>query len=912
MCGHAGRIAALASLLLVFARLEDACFNNSLEVVLESRTITAGQLISKVDLDGCQQGTLQIGSSDARFVMKSGVLYAVSGFNATADQITFDIYLEDSVTQDPSKIHVRLLFAAKLKEQGRKRRAVLLHRQKRRWQPMPFKLTENSIGPFPKYVQTIRSDDEQGHTISYHISGQGVDKHPANLFSVESDTGRIFVSRPVDREEFPSFKLFGKAIRKGGIMHERLLDLTIKVMDVNDNVPMFTEKEFVVNFPECSAAGTSVTTLIATDKDEPNTINTLLVYRILSQEPSSRFGSFFSIDGKTGEIKTNSDKLNREEQNTYTLEVEVQDLDGKSYGLSSRGKVVIHLTDMNDHPPTFKESRYTIDVKETESNIMVLRMPVEDKDIAGTNASRAVFKIVKGNENGNFNVSTDPKTNEGLLYVVKPLDAETTRLLQLDVAVENEAPLIGKASQQQVAKVTVNVLDVDEGPEFVPSVKHLWTEENVALRTTLGSFTARDPETQSSDNIRYRKLTDPADWVSIDPNTGQIQTAAILDRESMYVKHNKYNVTVLAMEDKDHSRSCTGTVVINLHDVNDNSPVISNTNLYICENGDHHFVNISAEDLDASPNAAPFTFLLPNDPLEIKKKWEIFDNAGSYAFMKPKGSLIPGHYKVPIIIQDQQHHETKDTLKIVICECPNKLNCAGRLASKKAVLGGLGILVMFLAALCLLCLLLAAFALYCGGDRKIKAPLGSQGQYHQTLIVSNEEGGGQQDMNLSSLDVPVNHGENMRQMHGTLGMGTGSGVKQTFSSFRGAGTEVDMGQQMVDGSSGAFYDQNGTLIVDRTLYVDGGTIVDDDYTMGRRKSHGLMELLRSQVDRVYEDEQDDQEMPFEYVHGYPHDGENSVQGSVGYDSDMMDPSRVDYMNGVGTKFGTLTNISLKK
>lgn len=74
--------------------------------------------------------------------------------------------------------------------------------------------------------------------------------------------------------------------------------------------------------------------------------------------------------------------------------------------------------------------------------------------------------------------------------------------MQLDVAVENEAPLIGKASRQQVAKVTVNVLDVDEGPEFVPSVKHLWTEENVPLSTILGSFTARDPETKSSDNIR--------------------------------------------------------------------------------------------------------------------------------------------------------------------------------------------------------------------------------------------------------------------------------------------------------------------------------------------------------------------------------------------------------------------------
>ncbi|XP_078254151.1 desmocollin-1-like isoform X2 [Rhinoraja longicauda] len=832
MCGHAGRIAALASLFLVFARLECACVDDSLEVALPSRTIKAEHLISKVDLDGCHQGTLQISATDSNFVMESdGSLYVVHDLNATADQMTFDVDLKDSVTSDTWKIHIRLLFPANLQESGRKRRAVLLSRQKRRWRPFPFTITEKSLGPFPEYVGTIRSDDEQDYKILYEITGAGVNEPPVNLFTVEPETGKIFVHRPVDREIYPVFRLTGNARRMGGEIYERPLDLTIKVQDVNDNIPRFTEEEFVVNLPERSATGTSLLNLTATDKDQAKTLNTLLAYRILSQVPLSRHGSLFSIDGKTGEIKTNSDKLDREEQDIYTLEVEVRDLQGKSYGLSSKGKVVIHITDMNDHPPTFKESRYTIEVKENENNIMVLRMPIEDQDVAGTEASRAVFKIVKGNENGNFNISTDPKTNEGLLYLVKPLDAEETSSLQLDVAVENEMPLIRKSTKQQVAVVTVKVLDVDEGPEFVPPVMQLWTKENVALGTVLGSYTAKDPETQSSSGIRYRKLTDLADWVSIDSMTGQIRTTAVLDRESRHVKHNKYNVTVVAMEER------------------------------------------------------------------------------TYAFMKPKGSVIPGHFKVPIIIQDQQHQETKDTLNIDICECPGLLSCASRLSSKKAVLGGLGILVMLLAALCLLCLLLATVALYCGGGRKTKLPLSSQGQYQQTLIRSNVEGGGQQDMNLSSLDVPVNHGENIGQMPTRFDE---SGVKCTSSSFGGVGTAMGMGQQMVDGSSGAFYDHTGTLIVDRTDYVDGGTTVGDTHTFGHRRSHGLMELLRSQVDQVYEDEQDDNEMPFEYVRGYPHDGENSVQGSIGYDSDRVNINRVDYMNGVGNTFGTLTNISLKK
>lgn len=49
----------------------------------------------------------------------------------------------------------------------------------------------------------------------------------------------------------------------------------------------------------------------------------------------------------------------------------------------------------------------------------ILRMKVTDADEPDTPASRPVFKILKGNEEGNYMIETDPKTNEGVLSVVK-------------------------------------------------------------------------------------------------------------------------------------------------------------------------------------------------------------------------------------------------------------------------------------------------------------------------------------------------------------------------------------------------------------------------------------------------------------------------------------------------------------
>ena len=52
----------------------------------------------------------------------------------------------------------------------------------------------------------------------------------------------------------------------------------------------------------------------------------------------------------------------------------------------------------------------------------------------------------------------------------------------------------------------------------------------------------------------YRILRDPAGWLAMDPDSGQVTAAGILDREDeQFVRNNIYEVMVLATDDGESS-----------------------------------------------------------------------------------------------------------------------------------------------------------------------------------------------------------------------------------------------------------------------------------------------------------------------------------------------------------------------
>ncbi|XP_041103636.1 desmocollin-3-like [Polyodon spathula] len=855
------------------------------------KELKAGYIISEVNLQHCLNSThLELTTSDADFaIQQDGLLYAVHSTRIHSGERAFVIWLQDQQSHQKWKIDVTLSV-----EHNTVKREVTLKRSKRRWRPLPFSIRENELGPFPKEVQQIQSDSSQNYNVVYRIYGQGVELPPVGLFSVVPDTGMLKVHRAVDREEIAEYKFFAEAISLDGIKRDRDLDVTVKVEDENDNRPEFA-KIIVISVPEHSAIDTIVGQVNATDRDAPDTLFSQVAYRIVSNT------DLFRIQSETGVVYTMSTALDREvNKDTYELIIEAIDCKGVSYGLSGTGTVKVVLTDINDNPPTFRAKKYEAKVEENKKDVLLLRIPVDDKDVVNTSNWKAKFVIKKGNENGNFRIETDPVTNEGLLYVNKALDYEKNAVVNLEVAAENEAPLVGARSNWASIPVDINVTNVDEGPEFKTANLFLRVKENEPNGTLIGTYSALDPDTKNSDGILYYKASDPASWIDVDENTGKLLVAGNMDRESSFVTNGMYNITVNAVDRS--SKTGTGTVVIYLEDENDNNPVITNKDLTICEHyGQLGYAKVEAVDKDDKPFSSPFTFGFPKNN---DQNWKITNVEATSMRLQQATELPTGTYKVPVIIHDQQGKSEQQTVTVRICKCNNGQCLSSPISTAFGVWGILALLLALALLLLLLCILLTCLC----GKKKEKIDIDNGAE--AVLIKSNTEGpgeevmasnfriaakqtafeqqsqfqqlpgGGLQDIKLSDFQKASN-GYGGEILDGGMWNGPSSFLSPANSTMQN-----NYGQQFGDGAQ-HYVDQNST-----SIWRTNGLVIE-------KKLNGF---LTEHDDRFAED--------ISHVYGF--EGKGSLAGSVGCCSELNYNSGLEFVNTLGPKFRTLAQVCRKK
>ncbi|XP_054936347.1 desmocollin-2 isoform X1 [Physeter macrocephalus] len=893
-------------LLLTLAILTFACDACKTVTLHVPSKLDAEKFIGRVNLKECFKSANLIHSSDPDFqILEDGSVYTTNAILLSSAKRSFTLLLSNTETQEEKKILVLLEQQTKVLRKRRSQEKVLI-RAKRRWAPIPCSVPENSLGPFPLFLQQVQSDTAQNYTIYYSISGPGVDKEPLNLFYVERDTGNLFCTRPVDREKYPSFELVAFATTQDGYTPEYPLTLLIRIEDENDNFPIFTETTYIFNVSENCRVGTTVGQVCATDKDEPDTLHTRLRYSIIEQFPASP--TLFSMHPTTGVITTSSSQLDRELIDKYQLKIKVQDMDGQYFGLQTTATCIINIEDVNDNLPTFTRSSYETSVEENRIDVEILRVAVEDKDLINTANWRANYTILKGNENGNFKIVTDPKTNEGVLCVVKPLNYEEKKEVTLQICVVNEAPHSGSSgSTGNMATVTVNVQNQDEGPECSPAVQIVRIKENVPVSTKGSGYKAYDPETNSSSGIRYKKLSDPKGWVTVDENSGSVTTFRSLDREAETIRHGIYNITILASDED--GRTCTGTLGIILEDMNDNGPFIPQRTVIICKPV-MSSAEIVAIDPDEPIHGPPFDFSLDGvSDSEVLRMWrltKINDTAARLSYLNDPQF---GRYTVPVRVTDRLGQSLVTQLNVILCDCVTQSDCNTGLALKTdnrgLILGKWAILAILLGIALLFCVL---FTLVCGATGVAKKPkVFPDDLAQQNLIVSNTEAPGDDKVYSTNGFTTHTAGDSPQGICSPLGSGVKNGGQETIEMVKG-GQTIESCQEAGHHHTLAVCKGGGQHTLDSCR---GGQVEADNcrYTYSEWYTYTQPRL----GEKVQQCNQDNSHMHAQdYVRTYNYEGRGSAAGSVGCCSERQEEDGLEFLDHLEPKFRTLAETCMKR
>ncbi|XP_044126627.1 blastomere cadherin-like isoform X2 [Bufo gargarizans] len=219
-------------------------------------------------------------------------------------------------------------------------------RHKRDWMIPPINILENQRGPYPIKVAEIKSSRADEMTVFYSITGQGADTPPVGLFTIEKSTGWLYITKPLDREEIPSYKILVHAVSGSGAAVEAPIEIDITVMDQNDNRPRFTQPVFEGTVAEGSKPGTPVMTVSAMDPDDTvYSNNGVIQYSITDQTPQEPGKKMFRIDPTSGLISVDKSGLSYEQSKKYVLTVTATDEDGQGFSTTATAVISVLQAD---------------------------------------------------------------------------------------------------------------------------------------------------------------------------------------------------------------------------------------------------------------------------------------------------------------------------------------------------------------------------------------------------------------------------------------------------------------------------------------------------------------------------------------------------------------------------------------
>uniref|UniRef100_H2YNK6 Cadherin domain-containing protein n=1 Tax=Ciona savignyi TaxID=51511 RepID=H2YNK6_CIOSA len=374
---------------------------------------------------------------------------------------------------------------------------------------------------------------------------------PSEYFTLVDATGELKTTRGIDRESLENDVIELLVVSSSSAPP---VEITVEVLDVNDNHPIFKPPAHVdVNIPESTEAGAQVLlTVHATDLDEG--ANGMVRYTI---NRGSDVHRLFSVDPVSG-VVTLVGQLDYEVATTHRLSLEAHD------GGLPVLEVVVNSPNL--HPPVFSTKVHRVRISEIAPiGSYVANVAATDRDRGITGRLR--YRLAQGDVNNWFRIDAQ----SGLITTSSRLRYQTTNHVTLIVTAQDESSMPRFAN----CSVEVAITDADDNPPvFVHTTRTISTTE-AQPPGPLITVQATDVDTVGKSIVySISRVFDENNHVVlndefvINPTSGEISTTATLTRDVS----RSYNLSVVASNQLSVATVVQIEIVVEVSDTNDNPP----------------------------------------------------------------------------------------------------------------------------------------------------------------------------------------------------------------------------------------------------------------------------------------------------------------------------------------------------
>ncbi|KAH8862760.1 Protocadherin-23 [Schistosoma japonicum] len=349
---------------------------------------------------------------------------------------------------------------------------------------------------------------------------------------------RLRLTQPLDYELTTNYSGIIEACDRRQCAQQ---NLTILVIDANDNKPMFVQHSYELTIPENFSVGQTVLVLNAIDKDSE--LNARMDFR-LQGDVDMNLKKTFRLDSHSGHLILQS-RLAAHQRSEYRFSVtvsevlssQVQSIDALSSRIpvtsTDTANVIITVQDLNDFSPSIRmispmEGKH-LSIQENSAHVRVCVLQVTDNDLHdnGRVQCRLVansFEPSSSTSDSHNSTSTDSfeltqTGNHYTLLTTRSFDAELEPQLTVTIACTD----YGVPPRSSSRELMIQVEDVNEYPPELERINyHASIMENVKSGIEVMQVVAHDRDQAAK--LTYELSNEGKQYFTIDPITGVITT----------------------------------------------------------------------------------------------------------------------------------------------------------------------------------------------------------------------------------------------------------------------------------------------------------------------------------------------------------------------------------------------------